>query len=426
MRASRLMLSLLLSAGLGACAGVEMTPAEKEIAETLGTEAFQPATRDLRDSIETQDLLSQASFWSREYQLNPGDLEAAIKLAAVVRRMGNPGRAVEITQTTRALYPKDPYLVAEYAAALIASERGAEALPVVEQAIQWQPTYARLWSLRGAALDQAERYPEARASYQKALSITPYDPNILANLGLSHALEGDAETAEMWLERAVAIPGASETVRGNLDLVRQLRGAAPVSSTQQAAAPAPQAPQHRTLQQEPQSRLQVMDPTRGNALSAARQMRAPQHSAPQTAHQAAPQTAPEAVFRPAQPSPVRAGDANALERLARNASPHTRSTSPFAQQAQRQSMQQQAMQRQMPQQGVTPQGVPPQGVPPQGLAQQQRPQPVPQQAPTGYQPLPGYPLPQGYAPQGYAPQGYAPRQMSQSVPQLRGPKRPRR
>ena len=124
-------------------------------------------------------------------------------------------------------------------------------------------------------------------------------------------------------------------------------------------------------------------------MSAARQMRAPQPAQ-----------------QPVQPSPMKADDPNALERLARNASPHTRSTSPFAQQAQRQAMQQQMAQQQM--------------------VQQQRAQQMPQQAPTGYQPLPGYPVPQGYAPQGYAPQSYAPRQMQQPMPQLRGPKRPRR
>jgi len=396
------MTSLLLATSLVGCAGVEMTPAEKEIAETLGTEAFQPATRSLRDSIETQDLLSQASFWSREYQLNPGDLEAAIKLAAVVRRMGNPNRAIEITQTTRALYPKDPYLVAEYAAALIASERGADALPVIEQALQWQSNYARLWSLRGAALDQAERYADARKSYEKALSITPYDPNILANLGLSHALQGDAKTAEMWLERAVAIPGASESVRQNLDLVRQLRGTqpAPVARNVTAQLPRQFAPQTRPqqgapAQAAPQRRFQVMDPAAGNAMSAARQMQAPPQASRQPFRQAAP---------------VRAGDPNALERLARNASPHTRSTSPFAQRQQMRS-----------QTAMKPQQMPSQQVPLQAM---QQPSPPMQQ---GYQPLPGYPAPPGFAQPGYGqPIQGQPVQGQQMRAPLRGPKRPRR
>ena len=362
---------------LAACAGVEMTAAEQEIANTLGTEAFQPATRDLRDSIETQDLLSQATFWSREYQLNPGDLEAAIKLAATVRKMGNPGRAVEITQTTRALYPKDPYLAAEHAAALVASEKGAQALPIVERALSTAPGYARLWSLRGAALDQVEDYPKARASYQKALSITPYDPNILANLGLSFALEGDSKTAQTWLERAAAIPGASDGVKRNLDLVRQLNGQPPAT---RRAAEAPASATRPNLPASPASaprgRFQVFSQDQAqDTRAAARQMG---RSAPV----------------------LQASDPDALARLRQNASPLTRM--PTRPQAPHPLMSQGMAQPPQPGQPVRAPTVVPQAVPQQVLP------------------------PQGY-PQGYAP-GYPQAAPAQTQPQglRRGPQRARR
>jgi len=96
--------------------------------QSLQGSNFQPATREMRDNIETQELFAQAAFWSREYELNPGDLESAIKLSAAVRKLGNPQRAIEIAQTTRALYPRDPYLTAEFAAGLIAAERAQDAM----------------------------------------------------------------------------------------------------------------------------------------------------------------------------------------------------------------------------------------------------------------------------------------------------------
>jgi len=197
---------------------------ETQIKSDLATSQYMPATRQMRDSIETQELFAQAAFWSNEYDLNPGDLEAAIKLSAAVRKLGNPGRAIEITQTTRALYPRDPYLLAEYAAALIADERGFDAMSVLNEGLSLAPAYGRLWSLKGAALDQQERYAEARKHYDRALRITPNDPNVMANIGLSHALAGDAATAESWLRRASTLPGASASVRQNLVLVLQLQG----------------------------------------------------------------------------------------------------------------------------------------------------------------------------------------------------------
>jgi len=41
---------------------------------------YHPATLQNRQAIETQDLLDQAAFWSREYQLNPADLEAQMAI----------------------------------------------------------------------------------------------------------------------------------------------------------------------------------------------------------------------------------------------------------------------------------------------------------------------------------------------------------
>jgi len=217
---------MLGTAILSGCALPKFTAAEQEISQTLSGSKFQPATREFRDNIETQDVLAQAAFWSREHNLNPGDLEAAIKLAAAVRKLGNSAQAIEITQQTRALYPRDPYLAAEYAAALIADQRGADAMQTLDTALRTTPGYARLWSLKGAALDQAEDYELARKHYAKALQITPYDPNILANVGLNYALSGDVKTAEGWLRRAANIPGAGASIRQNLAIVLQLQGKA--------------------------------------------------------------------------------------------------------------------------------------------------------------------------------------------------------
>ena len=239
-----LLFSALLAGTTLLAAGCAVAPPmnaqENQIKADLDVDRYMPATREMRDAIETQELFAQAAFWGNEYTLNPSDLESALKLASAVRRLGNPGRAVEITQHTRALYPRDPYLIAEYAAALIASERSSEALPILNQGLSTTSNYGRLWSLKGAALDQQERYAEARQNYDRALRITPNDPNVMANIGLSHALSGDLSTAEVWLRRAAAMPNASESVRQNLRLVLELQGK--TDETQQMTAMArPQA-----------------------------------------------------------------------------------------------------------------------------------------------------------------------------------------
>lgn len=239
--------SLLISACAVAPA---MTEQETQIKTDLAVDHSLPATRHMRDAIETQPIFAQAAFWSNEYDLNPADLEAAIKLSAAVRKLGNPNRAVEITQTTRALYPRDPYLVAEYAASLIAAERAVDAMQPLDEALAMTPAYGRLWSLKGAALDQQERYDEARQHYNRALQITPNDPNVLANIGFSYALSGDPVTAEKWLRRAIAQPSASPSVRQNLALVLRLQGRIEEAEKMVALTQAPQ-----TFQVQPQPAL---------------------------------------------------------------------------------------------------------------------------------------------------------------------------
>jgi len=217
----------LLSASvivLTGCAATKYTPAEQEMADTMGASQYQPRTQLEREAVETQDLFAQAAFWSREYDLNPGDLEAAMKLSSTLRKMGNPAQALEIAKTARALYPRDTNLLAEYAAGLVALEQGKRAIAPLSQGVRQNPNNARLWSLMGAAHDQIGQFTKARDHYGRALALAPNDSNILANVGLSYALEGDPRTAEIWLRRAAANPQASAHVRQNLALVLGLQG----------------------------------------------------------------------------------------------------------------------------------------------------------------------------------------------------------
>lgn len=237
---------------------------EQSIVDSLDTGLYQPASRQARDNISTQSILAQATFWSREAQLNPADLESAVRLTSAVRKMGNASQAVDIAQMARSMHPTDPYLLAEYAASLIADERGSEAKKPLQQGLRSTPAYGRLWSLMGAALDQEEKYGEARRHYERALKITPNDPNVLANMGLSFALEGNAAVAEQWLRRAAAQPNASAGVEQNLALVLQLQGK-PAQGQLAERKAAPSAPQY--AQQPTWNRAQVQGPqtTRPNA-----------------------------------------------------------------------------------------------------------------------------------------------------------------
>jgi len=212
---------------LSGCALASMqtgyTKAEQQTVQDLAPSKYTPRSVEERQAILTQDLFAQAAFWSREYDLNPADLEAAVNLSSTLRRLGNPGKSIEVAQHTRALYPNDVDLMTEMGASYIANNQPRKALKIVDTALRLRPQTARLWSLKGAALDQVEQFKSARQHYTKALQLAPNDPGIMANVGLSYALEGDPRTAEIWLRRAVNMPGASASARQNLALVLGLQ-----------------------------------------------------------------------------------------------------------------------------------------------------------------------------------------------------------
>lgn len=358
---------------------------EQSIVDSLDTGLYQPASRQSRDNISTQSILAQATFWSREAQLNPADLEAAVRLTSAVRKMGNASQAVDIAQMARSMHPTDPYLLAEYAASLIADERGSEAKKPLQQGLRTTPAYGRLWSLMGAALDQEEKYVEARRHYERALKITPNDPNVLANMGLSFALEGNAAVAEQWLRRAAAQPNASAGVEQNLALVLQLQGkpAQGQLAEREARPSTPQQAQHPTWNrakvQGPQTPRQNAQPPRPGQVASGQLSNGQSFSV----GKGEPRSALEAARRAAQNSQGRRTTV-----LAGQAAPH----SYVLPQTQGQ-----------PQGQAQPQG---QRQIQQGQAQQRQPQGQPQGQYHPNYPQGGYALPPQAAPQQAAPNGF--------------------
>jgi len=396
----RLPLSLLAATMLlsGCMVAQGYTEKEQSIVDSLDGGQYQPASRQARDAIETQSVLAQATFWSREAQLNPADLESAIRLTSAVRKMGNASQAVDIAQMARQMHPRDPYLLAEFAASLIADERGVEAMKPLQEGLRTTPAYGRLWSLMGASLDQQEKYADARRHYERALHITPNDPNVLANMGLSYALEGNAQVAEQWLRRAAAQPGAGAGVDQNLDLVLQLQGKSP-ENKMAAAQPQPQ----QFAQQPTWSRSKVQSPN-GQGANIQRPSASPRSQNPFGARQSAPQNMTQGhmsngrSFSVGNGAPRSASDAARM--AARNAQGRT-ATVPMGQPVPSSSMLQQNGSQMYKQQPPTDQ-MQPQQMPPQ------------QQIPTGFAPWQSMPaqnnknygpqMPQGYGPQYGAPQ----------------------
>jgi Flp pilus assembly protein TadD len=213
-----LALPLLLSA----CAG-PMTEEETSLSESM-TRSIQAQSRESRDNIERQDILTQATFWAKEHENNPADREAALKLARLVRIIGNPGRGATIGSQALSLFPDDRDLLLVTGQALIEDGHPGNAVSFLQAALKADPTDASVLSALGVAYDQSDRHSLAMQTFKRAIAMNPEDPKILSNIGISYALQGEPEIAETWLRRASSLPTADAQVRQNLALVLGLQG----------------------------------------------------------------------------------------------------------------------------------------------------------------------------------------------------------
>ncbi len=221
----------ILGAGLviSACATAP-TNEEDAIKADLQRD-IAPQTREARETIGRQDVLTQAAFWAKEYDKNPGDREAALELARIVRTLGNPERAADVASQALALYPKDPDLLLVAGQALIESARGASAVDFLQSSTMLAPGNWRAHLALGVAYDQIGKSIKARAAFTHALALNPDNPGILSNLGLNYASDGDPAMAERYLRQAVTRPDAPIQARQNLALVLALQGRFDEAST---------------------------------------------------------------------------------------------------------------------------------------------------------------------------------------------------
>lgn len=207
---------------LSACATAP-TPEEDALKVSMERD-IAPQTKEARQTIARQDVLTQAAFWAKEYDKNPADREAALKLARIVRTLGNPERAAEVASQALTLYPKDANLLLVAGQALIENAQAASALEFLQSAATLSPGNWHAHSALGVAYDQLGKPIKARAAFNTALALAPDNPGILSNLGLNYATDGKPEMAERYLRKAVALDKAPVQARQNLALVLALQG----------------------------------------------------------------------------------------------------------------------------------------------------------------------------------------------------------
>jgi Flp pilus assembly protein TadD len=173
----------------------------------------------------TQEQWRQsAEAWGRRFEANPADAQAAIYYARALRATDQRAQAVAVLQQAAIRSPKNLELLAAYGKALADVGRYKEADDVLGRSHAPERPDWRILSAQGAVADQVGDHAQAQRYYDAALKITPGEPTVLSNLGLSYALSKRLPEAEQVLRQADAHPDADARVRQNLALVFGLQG----------------------------------------------------------------------------------------------------------------------------------------------------------------------------------------------------------
>src|SRR5450432_326355 len=187
-RVTLLASSTVVAVGLCGCQTIELSDVTGSLGARAETSAAEPRG-DLDHSRE-------------RFRANPKDADAALQYASALRATGQRSQAVAVLEQAAIGNPNNRALLAGYGRALADNGNFQQAFDVLSRSHNPESPDWRILSVQGTVLDQLGRHDEARRYYASALKISPDDPSVLSNLGLSYVLSKDLPKAEETLRRA--------------------------------------------------------------------------------------------------------------------------------------------------------------------------------------------------------------------------------
>jgi Flp pilus assembly protein TadD len=128
-------------------------------------------------------------------------------------------------------------VVGEYGKVLIQQGRARSAIDFLTRAVQLQQADWMLYSALGVAYDQVGDFGNARAAYERALSLKPDETAILNNYAMSRMLAGDLAQAKRLIAQASAT-SKDERITRNVKLIDGLNPQAVAAATPPRSTPA--------------------------------------------------------------------------------------------------------------------------------------------------------------------------------------------
>jgi tetratricopeptide (TPR) repeat protein len=172
---------------------------------------------------------AEAAFMAAREGTPQGEARTRARFAAMAGNAalegGDPATAIELLTHAKAdaeraaFAPLQAIAAIDTARALVALQRGEEALAALDSAISFEPRRSESWLLKATLLRRLDRLEEAQSAIEQAAILAPKDQEVALEAGVIAVLDGrDAAARASW-ESAIALDPdsiAAETARGYL------------------------------------------------------------------------------------------------------------------------------------------------------------------------------------------------------------------
>lgn len=219
------MIAVMAAAACATTASAPALTAEEQAYQDAIQRALEPATPEQKAQAERSDPITRANFWANEYQKDATNLEVTISFMRALRQISSHDKVIELATSAIPIHPNSHELYLELGRGYLAQNKLSEAAQILARSADYAPqTEAAPLAVLGLTFDRMAEHQKAQEAYQIALAREPDRITTLSNYGLSLALTGQLQDAEIALRKAVELPGSDVRVRQNLALVLGLQG----------------------------------------------------------------------------------------------------------------------------------------------------------------------------------------------------------
>lgn len=164
------------------------------------------------------------------------DVATEVARAQALRKAGNLQEAASSLAQLMLAAPDDARVVGEYGKVMAQEKRADDALAFLKRAVELQSNDWTLYSALGVAYDENNDPKNAALAYQHALALSPGQPSVLNNYGMSRMLAGDYTGAQSMFAQAQA--SGDPRIMNNAAMLAEIQ-----TSRMPAAKPTPVKPQ---------------------------------------------------------------------------------------------------------------------------------------------------------------------------------------